>query len=335
VKNNKLLYSSILLILITLLVRWWVEEQFALIERNEKFVEQSIKKQVFKQELDMIPILDSLSLFGNVTLSKTPSTAYPYYIFNNGKLQYWSDFQFVPAYTDVANENRYSFIDKYYGQFIVRKWVVNYKNQSFEVFSLIALYRKYPVSNSYIQSGYNPKIVQNGAFEISPIDSDINGYTIEINGNSVCKIKLEQGYKPSIVRPIFYIDFLLLILQILLFIGLYKFVLDSKRISEVIILIAGWAYFKLALPLLEGTTAFVDINIFDPQYYAGSWFERSFGDLLINTIFILLISFRIEYWVRNKRFLKLFNQQNKSVQSYIIRVVLILFTFWIINYPFF
>ncbi len=334
-KNNKFLFSIILLILITLLARWWVEEQFALIERNEKFVEQSIKKQVFKQELDMIPILDSLSLFGNVTLTKTPSTAYPYFIFNNGKLEYWSDFQFVPAYSDVATKNRYSFIDTYYGQFIVRKWVVNYKSKSFEVFALIDLYRKYPVSNSFIQSGYNPKIIQNGAFEIGSIDASINGYTVEINGNPVCKIQLEQGYKPSIVKPIFYIDFLLLILQILLFVGLYKFVLRSTKIPEVIILLAGWAYFKLALPLLEGTTSFVDINIFDPQYYAVSWFERSFGDLLINTIFILLISFRIEYWVRNKWFLKLFKEQNDSAVSYIIRVVLILLTFWIINYPFF
>ena len=104
-KSNKLLYSSIFIIVIALLARWWVEEQFALIERNEKFVEQSIKKEVFKQELDMIPILDSLSLFGNVTLTKAPSTAYPFYIFSKGKLKYWSEFQFLPAYSDVANTN--------------------------------------------------------------------------------------------------------------------------------------------------------------------------------------------------------------------------------------
>lgn len=333
-KNNKLLYSTIFLIVLTLLVRWWVEEQFALVERNEKFVEQAIKDQVSEQELDMIPVLDSLSLFGHISLGKTTSTAYPFYIYKSEKLAYWSNFQFVPEYSDVANTKKYSYIDKPYGQFIVRKWVVNYKSESFEVFSLISLYRKFPVNNDFIQSGYNAKIVQNGNLEIYPIQDNSEGLVIEINGNAIFKIRLEQGYKPSIVQPIIYIDFLLLVLQILLFIALYKLVLKKKKFAEVLVLFFGWAYFKIVLPLLEGTTVFAKINIFDPQYYAVSWFERSFGDLLINTIFILTISFRIEHWLRNKKIIKLLSGAKFKFNEDGVRILFITFTFWIINYPF-
>lgn len=334
-KNNRLLYTSIFLIIITLLVRWWVEEQFALIERNEKYIESAIKKEVFDQEFDMIPVLDSLSLYGATSLSNTPSKPYPFFIFQKSKLIYWSDFKFIPEYIDIDGSDKYRFIDKAYGQFVVRKWVVNFKSESFEVFSFITLYRKYPINNVYIESGFNPKIGKNGALKIASLESSLNGYTVEINGNEICKIKLAQGYKPSIVLPIVYIDFILLLLQVFFFFGLYILVLKKGKIPEVILLLSGWAYFKLALPLLEGATSFAKINLFDPQYYAVSWFERSFADLLINTIFILLISFRIQYWFRNKKFLKLFLKSNNSIYSNVIRAAFIFLTFWIINYPFF
>ncbi len=335
VRNNKLLYSTFFIILITLLVRWWVEEQFALLERNEKFIESAIKTEVLDQEFDMIPVLDSLAIFGSIGLEKSPQQAYPFFVYQLGKIKYWSDFKYVPAYTDIKSIDRYGFIDKPYGQFIVRKWVVNYKDNSYEVFSFIPLYRKYPISNAFIESGVNPKIGKNGELKFASPESSLDAHIVEINGYPICKIKLSQGYKPSIVQPIVYIDFVLLMLQIVLYFALYKVVLKRKKAEEIIVIILGWAYFKVALPFLEGATSFAKINLFDPQYYAVSWFERSFADLLINTIFILLISFRIQAWMRNKKFINMFLKAEHTTQAFVARTLLILFTFWIINYPFF
>ena len=332
-KKNKLLYTSFLLIIITLLVRWYVEEQFALVEKNEKFVAQSIKNQVYNQEFEMIPVLDSLSLFGHMPTSTISSTPYPFFIFKKGELAYWSDFKFVPTYNEIKETERYGFIDKTYGKSIVRKWVVNFQSETFEVFSLITMYRKYPVNNASIHSSVNAKIGKNGRLEILDLSSSIEGYTININGNDICKIKLEKGYKPAIIKPIIYIDFLLLCLQVLLFYGLYKLVLERHKIIEIVSILSGWAYFKLVLPFLEGTTSFVDFNLFDPQYYAVSWFERSFADLLINTLFILFISFRIGSWIKSKRLLKLLNSTNSLIR-YGLLLLLMSLTFWIINYPF-
>lgn len=332
-KNNKLLYTSFILIVITLLVRWWVEEQFAIVERNEKFVAQSIKNQVSNQEFEMIPVLDSLSLFGHISKSDVSFTPYPFFIFKQGELKYWSDFKFVPSYNDIKETERYGFIDKTYGQFIVRRWVVNFQSETFEVFSLITLYRKYPINNVYIHSRVNSKIGKNGLLEIVDLESNIGGYTININGNAICKIKLKKGYKPAIINPIIYIDFLLLFLQILLFYGLYTLVINKNRLVEIALLLSGWTYFKIVLPLLEGTTSFIEFNLFDPQYYAVSWFERSFADLLINTLFILLISFRIGSWFKSKAFLKLLTSNNQLVK-YGLLLIMMSLTFWIINYPF-
>lgn len=334
-KNQTLLYLTISLILITLLVRWQVEKKYANVERNEKFIANAIKNQVKAQELAMIPVLDSLSLFGTISITNSSNIPYPFFIYDKGDLQYWSDFKFVPEYSDIKGEERYQFIDKSYGQFIVRKWEVNYQNQAFEVYSLITLFRKYPIHNLFIQSGLNPKIGQKGAIDISNITDEAHGYVIEINGNSICKISLEKGYKPSIVLPIIYIDFFLLILQIILYFSLYRLVIGRKKSIEIVTLVTGWAYFKLVLPLLEGTTEFASINLFDPQYYAVSWFERSIADLLINTIFILLISFRIGVWTKGKQFLRIFIYSTNKMVTKGVVLLLTLITFWVINYPFF
>ncbi len=334
-KNNKLLYTSLILILLTLLVRWWVEEQFAQVERNEQFIASAIHNQVEMQEYEMTPILDSLSLFGKVEITKKTQTPYPFFIYENGKLVNWSDFKFVPDYKDVMTSVRYQFIDKPYGKFIVRRWVVNYKLRVFEVFSLVTLHRKYPINNVYIQSGLNPAIGQKGRIEIASLETGLKGRIISFNDKPICQIKLEQGYKPAIVMPIIYIDFVLLLLQLLFYYALYGFVLKRNKSLEVVMILLGWAYFKLVLPLMEGTTVFAGVNLFDPQYYAVSWFERSMVDLLINSLFILLISVRIGSWARKKWFLKLVaNPTNKMVSGGFL-LLLTLLTFWIINYPFF
>ncbi len=335
VKNKTLLYTSFILILLTLLVRWWVEEQFAQVARNEQFIANAIQNQVQAQEYEMIAILDSLSLFGKVAVSKKAETPYPFFIFENKKLINWSDFKFVPDYKDVKSSVRYRFIDKPYGKFIVRKWVVSYKSSVYEVFSLITLHRKYPINNMYIQSGLNPAIGQKGRIEIAALETELKGHTISFNGSPIFQIKLEKGYKPAIVMPIIYIDFLLLLLQLLFYYALYRFVLKRKKSLEVVMILLGWAYFKLVFPLMEGTTVFAGVNLFDPQYYAVSWFERSMADLLINSLFILLISFRLGVWARNKWFLKLFAEPTNKVVSVGLLLLLTFLTFWVINYPFF
>ncbi|MCF6361521.1 MAG: ATP-binding protein [Cyclobacteriaceae bacterium] len=334
-KNYTLLYTTLLVIILTLLVRWWVEEQFALVERNEVYVAKAINRQVSEQEFAMIPILDSLSLFGRVTIEKSDETPYPFFVFENGSLVNWSSFKFVPDYADVSAKGRYNYIDKPYGKFVVRKWIVNYQSKTFEVISLITLYRKYPINNLYIQSGLNPKIGQKGRIEIGSLESSLKGHVIKFNSHPICKIRLERGYKPAIIMPIIYIDFLLLLLQLLFYYALYRFVLQRKKELEVLIIILGWAYFKVVFPLMEGTTVFAGVNLFDPQYYAVSWFERSIADLLINSLFILLISIRLGVWTRSKRFLTLFSSPSNKFISGGFLLGLVFLTFWVINYPFF
>ena len=334
-KYNKVLIIPVFLIIITLFIKGWVSNQYASVDQNAKYIERVIQNEVLDQEFDMITVLDSLSLYGAYSLSINTHTTYPYFIFLEGDLTYWSDINYVPNYSDLSSNRKYSFLDNTKGEFIIRKWVVDYNSLTYEVFSLIPLYQKYSINNFYIQSGINPRIGSLGSIEIVGLNE--KGYSITIHNEAICNILLKNNYKPAIVKPIKLLDSILLILLLVLFFTLYRVKHYSYKWLDMLLLISGWAFFKIVLPKLSGISTLAHVNLFDPQYYAVSWFETSFGDLLINTIFILLISFKIESWFRSKQFTKLLfsTNANNKIKHNIISVLMILATFWIINYPFF
>lgn len=333
-KQNRLLFIAIILIPLLGITRWWVTNQFTTEELNEKHVARVITDQVYDQEYKIVPVLDSLSLYGTIGKLNAKQEPYPFFVFLNGNLHYWSDYHFVPEYTDVSGASKYMYIDKPFGKFIVRRWVVVHEQTTYEVFSLIPLTRGYLINNLFIHSSINPKIATDGMVDIdAPYEGD--GYKVVINGVDVCRIRLKQEYLPAVITPIKIIDSLLVIACILLFVTTYIRVIKSHNYWEAPLFLFGWAFFKWGLPLLAGVSSMADVNLFDPQYYAVSWFERSFGDLLINTVFILITSIRAESWLRNRSFTKWISGANSDVRKVAIAVLLAFFTFWVLNYPFF
>ncbi|MCB0495250.1 MAG: hypothetical protein KDC79_03900 [Cyclobacteriaceae bacterium] len=333
-KKNRILLSSISLLIILLVVRWWVGFQFTSKQLNEKFVGNLIEDQVFDQEYRMAQVLDSLSLYGSVRKDGAVKTPYPYFVYQNDSLTYWSDFHFVPSFDDLKGTYQYRFLEKPQGKFILRKWVVVHQKVTYEVFATIPLYSNYLINNLFIQSEVNPAIAPPGLVEIdSPTGQ---GYKVEINKVPVCTLRLASGYSPAIRGPIQLIDGLLLLFLIVFYVSGYKWLATQNRFFEIPALLVGWMGFKLLLPLLSGISTIFSINLFDPQYYAVSWFERSFGDLIINSAFILLVSIRSVVWFKSRRLAHWLNAENDSgTRKFIFSILLSFISFWVLNYLFF
>lgn len=332
-RKNRLLFSSILLIAALLVVRWWVVYQFTSPQLNESYVGKLIEEQVYDQEYSMVPVLDSLSLYGTSKKDGSVVTPYPYFIFQNGGLLYWSDFHFIPDYVDVSGDYKYRFLERPQGKFVVRKWVVVHEQITYEVYATIPLFRDYLINNLFVHSQLNPKIGAHGLLNVDEYLTD--GYKVEVNGEEICAIKLQEGYMPAIVSPIQLIDTLLVLFCVLLFISFYRLAIARSKVWEIAVLLLGWAGFKIVFPLLGGLSTLFAINIFDPQYYAVSWFERSFGDLVINSSFILLISIRAISWLRSKKLVHLINGTNSKSRKTTFSILLVFISFWILNYQFF
>ncbi len=332
-KKHGIVWSVLGILLLALLVRWWVEEQFALPARNYQYLAQKIKTELSRQEQDLAPLIATLKREQSTLPAAMPQASYPYFLYKNDRLTYWTSGAWVPP--SEVSETPYRYVENSYGKFLVSVWTAKKGIHPWKLISYIPLYRKYGVTNDLIQSGINPTLGKKGLVSFSDPQGEKGSFVVRVAGVPLVQIKLKQGYKPSIVKPITYIDFALLILQITLFILLFAKATRWKPGFEILFILAGWAYFKVSLPWLEGITDFAAINVFDSRYYAVSWFEQSLGDLLLNTLFIVLIAFRIRIWVRHKALLRVFVQPAHTWQKQVWLVCLLMLTFWILNYPYF
>lgn len=307
--------------------------QFTSSQLNERYVAKLVEDQIYDQEFSMVPVLDSLALYGSVKKDGSIKTPYSYFVFQNKELIYWSDFHYIPDYDDLSGDYKYHFLERPQGKFVVRKWVVVHGQFTYEVFSTIPLYRNFLINNLFVQSETNPKLGEPGLISIEPPSGA--GHKVEISGVGICSIKLQSSYLPAIVLPLQLIDTFILIFLVLLFVILYQKVAVQSKALEILVLVLGWAGFKLVLPKLSGLSTLFTLNIFDSQYYAVSWFERSFGDLLINSVFILLIGIRAIAWLRSKKLARWLNGTKAPSRMVAFSILLTFISFWVLNYQFF
>ena len=135
---------------------------------HELKISQSVTEEVEQQEWEMTDVLDSLSTsnyvrFSDFDLDKT----YPYFIFRNGRLLVWSDYHLVPAYSTIAGEYMYRSLEMNEGYYISRKWTVEGRVSTYEVYSLIPLKESFNFQNQYLNPTWNPKIFWNDDVKIA------------------------------------------------------------------------------------------------------------------------------------------------------------------------
>ena len=87
------------------------------------------------------------------------SESFPYFIFVDGELSYWSTSRFVPNYGLVDGSYLYRFVNIKSGQYLIRRRVFNSStNQLVEIFGFLPLTAKIPIDDAFEQRGINKRI---------------------------------------------------------------------------------------------------------------------------------------------------------------------------------
>ena len=84
---------------------------------------------------------------GNSFVNLETPSIYPYYVYRNGQLIYWSDHRYVPDYQQLAKGEQASLLNTDNGKYITSSVAFNFKGAKVEIFSLINLYRKFKNEN--------------------------------------------------------------------------------------------------------------------------------------------------------------------------------------------
>lgn len=249
-------------------------------------------------------------------------SVYPYYIFRNGQLLYWSDHRFVPTYQELASNAETRLLSTNNSKYIVNAIRFGDKGGKIEVFSLINLYRKFHNENDYLHNGYNHKIFSTEPKNLlnQPVKEAFLNITDD-KGNFLFSVvppqveKLTTSNIPSNTLFLLAISIILLGIYIALWIsGLIK----SHQFGRAFALLAAYLIF-IRLMMLSNSIPFIvyESNLFNPKFLTINALAPSLGDMLLNAIVVfILVGYLVSYFYRSNTYYKLF-KTSKIVQSII------------------
>jgi two-component system nitrogen regulation sensor histidine kinase NtrY len=272
-----------------------------------QLVEENLAEELTELEYNMIPVLDRLSTIEILKFGDfNNTTKHPYFVYRNQELKVWSDYHFAPEYKLIAGEYSIKLISYNNNIFIARKWFTESKAGPFEVVSLLPIYTEFAVQNMYLSNFANEDLFNRQEVTVSNTP-DNNAYPIALRNNPVfwlvSKANFSLAYSPYKTSL-----FIIYSLAILLFMGavvlwtIEKTSVHGKWILMLAVLL-GWIVLKITMNIFDFPAALLGIDLFDSRFFAVSWFERSFADMLLNTIMIfVLVTIAFIYYriVKNK-----------------------------------
>ena len=226
-------------------------------------------------------------------------TAYPYYLFKNGKLRYWSDFRQVPDYRSLRGTDPYAYRTLPSGSYVVHRDSLN--DSSWEVFFLLPVRRDAKLDNQYVSSGYNPNLFPEGAvatLAASVVDIDDRAQMISYQNQPLFGITLQPppgGYREHRTARLFQslVSGLvaLAILLVLYNIGrLIRWSRQHRRVDLAVVLVAlSLVGVRTLMLVFNFPYTVIPLQLFDYRYFASSEVNPSLGDLLLNCLGVLLL----------------------------------------------
>ncbi|MFD1140543.1 ATP-binding protein [Larkinella insperata] len=221
-------------------------------------------------------------------------TKYPYYIFRNKKLLFWSDHRFVPGYKRLKSILYPRLVSFPRGDYLVSRQFIKHGADSLEIFSLVNVQRNYRNETNYLRSGYNPDL-----FSLDPAE-------IKMEKSNVHQSMFDQTpvYLFSVVPPQLKdyqnqtspVNTVILALLSVFFMGIYL-VRSTLRLRRRRHYGAGWIILALYLVMLRAVMLyfgvpflFFESDLFNPKYFGPSPGAPSLGDLLLNCLVIVLLA---------------------------------------------
>lgn len=316
---------------------------YAFFERNspqniDGYYQQSLQKninlQIDKSNDDLKKVVDLYNSLNPKSFNQIKSKSnFPYYIFKNSKLFYWSDNIYVPQYQNIKDISS-SEIKKYnqqYGIFNVKKF--NFKNDTLTVVSVINLFKHYKNENDYLQSGFNsdifflpPKKISDKPFESSKEILNADKKPIlyfQLPGNE----KILNSAIPKTTLGIVSLGILLLVFQ--LFTLLKKLLRQHKFGLAFLTLLLFGLSLRLVMLFTGIPFLFTKKELFNPSFFSGSFWSPTLGDTILNALFWLIFLFFVAiYYFRSRIFLHLLKSTAivKSIISVLMVLLVLLFT---------
>lgn len=278
-----ILFSSVGLVCVSL-SRKEVSDQF-LAER----LSENLTQEVSLMEKEAQEVLAYFESTSDVS-SFSPDGLHPFYCYAQDSLLYWSDNTFVPTPVSVADTFTLKLLKGGNGDYLARKWTL--QNGRSLVY-LIPLFRKYTIANDYLSPEWNTAIFPHRSITILEANAVV--------GAAVC-VKVICPFKITILPdqwrmhgPLRVTAIIFISLALITFILLVYHLLRKVKFPEVTFAVLYLFFLGLRMVMIRFNFpgALLQSDYFDPEVFASSALNASLGDLFLNEIALLLLSFYI------------------------------------------
>ncbi len=220
---------------------------------------------------------------------------YPYYVFQNKRILFWSDNAMVPMPRDIMGDFKVSFIQTTRGAFVCRKETITHETQVYEVVVFIPLIERFKVVNQYLQKTINDRILTDINFELSLAKPDNEFLPVRLIDKEVFYVKIGNTYSNAGLIDRLVIVCLFLVsgigLVFYLFYQSREITRDHSAWAGLLFLSSSLVALRSLMLLIGFPSDLVYTELFDPRYYASSLFNPSLGDLILNIGCLLGIGF--------------------------------------------
>ncbi|HVD99384.1 MAG TPA: HAMP domain-containing sensor histidine kinase [Cytophagaceae bacterium] len=238
---------------------------------------------------------------------------YPFFIFKDDTLIYWSENKFIPKYSLLPGKEKNKFIQLPIGKFIVSQREIE---NGYKVFSCIPLSYEYSIENNYISSGLNEEIFTHENIGINNFHTP-GSYAVYSSEHKYL-FSLDFDVASTVVNDsILYLIIILSAMSLLmLLVGLLYavngLVKKSHLLSATLLLFFSLSFIRGGMLLLQYPFSIVDFKLFNPKYFASSEISPSLGDLFLNIVFFSIFSWFILNNYYKSKLLKEILLQRKS-----------------------
>ena len=291
----KTLLSILAVVLLALIA--WFQYQSQQIETGTtaymELINEHVQEEMALADTEWTSLREKIRKGDNLRFSTyTIQAFYPYYIYRNGRLDYWSDFRTMPDLNELKGEAASDVIVLRGSYYLVLRRTMEAQMQPLEVFQLIPLLKTHKIHNKYIEDVLNERIfpLEDVTFELDE-EAAYDGAVTDASGRFLAGLKLGNSYHQKAqqyLMPTFIVASLLVAtVLVLLFLLVQASVRASYHYRGLLQLIAGLLLLRWGMMWLDYPFGQVGWPLFDPAYYASSQLNASMGDMLLNSIVIL------------------------------------------------
>jgi two-component system nitrogen regulation sensor histidine kinase NtrY len=255
----------------------------------------------------------------------------PCFIFKNKELYFWSDNTFVPSYDVLSGPYKYKTLALRNGKYLAYKDKTVKEGIVWEIITLLPLSKEYSIENNYIKSSLNPEIFNKLPYKINTLFSKQGNNVYTTSGDFLFSVDIPKNHNYKNDTIMFFMVVLSGLAILFLFLYLLKIVawirLKNKTDLSIVILFFGLLALRGIMLALNYPFSFYNFDLFNSKFFASSSISPSLGDVLLNTIFIVVFSWYLLNNYYHTITFKLLIRVN-SLWKYIISVCLIILSFY-------